>query len=367
MILEWLELQSYRSYDSLEWRPEPGLNILIGENGAGKTNILEAISYLSTLKSFRNATDAALVRIGADGAVVRGGFLRDSGQLRVEVKLPADGRRRVLVNAKRPKRLSEVAAAVPLVAFLPDDLDLVKRGPALRREYLDNLGSRLAPTVGADLAEYERVVRQRNRLLREEGRMADPVMLDTLDELVAAIGGRVLANRLELIRRIAPEVRDAYLRIGGAGELAMTYRMGWDDNDDATDTHRAAAQWTETLAAGLLRRRVRDLDQRSTTVGPHRDELGLLLDGRDVRAQASQGEQRSTALALRLASYTVLEDMHNQPPILLLDDVVSELDGTRAQAVIDLLPRGQVFVTTAREDEVPVAGRRWRVEQRKVM
>ena len=366
MILDWLELRSYRSYEAIEWRPDPGLNVLIGANGAGKTNILEAISYLSALKSFRGAPDAALVRSGADMAIIRGGFAHAAGELRVEVELPAAGRRRILVNAKRPKRLVDVAAAVPLVAFLPDDLDLVKRGPALRRDYLDGLGSRLAPTVGADLTEYERVVRQRNRLLREEGGFADPVVLDTLDEQVASIGARVLVNRLELVHRIAPEIQRAHVRIGGSGELRMTYRVGWDDDEDATGTHRAVAEWTTALREALERRRPRDLDQRTTTAGPHRDEPGLRLEDRDVRVQASQGEQRSTALALRLAAYEVLRARHDQAPILLLDDVLSELDGSRAQAVIDLLPRGQVFVTSARDDEVPLAGRRWRVEEGKV-
>lgn len=366
MILDWLELRSYRSYDGIDWRPDAGLNVLIGENGAGKTNILEAISYLSAMKSFRGAPDLALVRTDCDSAIIRGGFAHDAGELRIEVELPTSGRRRVLVNGKRPKRFSDVAASVPLVAFLPDDLDLVKRGPALRREYLDNLGSRLAPTVGADLGEYERVVRQRNRLLREEGSHADPVVLETLDDQVAVIGGRVLVNRLELIHRITPEIQRAYRQIGGSGALQMSYRIGWDDDEDATTTHRSVAEWAAALREALTRRRGRDLDQRTTTAGPHRDEPGLRLEGRDVRVQASQGEQRSSALALRLASYTVLEARHDQAPILLLDDVLSELDGTRAQAVIDLLPRGQVFVTSAREDEVPVAGRRWRVEEGKV-
>lgn len=366
MILDWLDLQHFRSYDALTWSPDPGLNVLIGPNGAGKTNVLEAIAYLSALKSFRGAPDSALLRSGSAAAVMRGGFMRASGELRVEIELPATARRRVLVNAKRPKRFSDVASEVPLVAFLPDDLDMVKRGPALRREYLDDLGSRLAPTIGADLVEYERVVRQRNRLLREQGHDADRVVLDTMDDLVAGVGGRVLVNRLQIVDRIGPRIDEAYRRIGGSGDLAMTYRIGWDDVDDATDVHRSVEEWREALHGALVRRRGRDLDQRTTTAGPHRDEPGLALGGRDVRTQASQGEQRSAALSLRLAAYAVLEQRHDQPPILLLDDVLSELDGSRANAVIDLLPRGQVFVTSAREDEVPVAGRRWRVGEGKV-
>ncbi len=347
----------------MTWHPDEGLNVLVGRNGAGKTNVLEAIAYLSALKSFRGAPDTALVMTSATAAVVRGGFRHASGELRVEVELPAAGRRRVLVNGKRPKRFSDVAASVPLVAFLPDDLDLVKRGPAGRRDLLDDLGSRLAPTVGADLSEYERVVRQRNRLLREESPAVDPVVLATLDDQVATIGGRVLVNRLQLIHSMTPALQASYERIGGAGRLEVVYRIGWDDDEDATSTHRSVDEWSAALAAALQRRRMRDLDQRSTTAGPHRDEPGLRLDGRDVRVQASQGEQRSAALSLRLASYALLEQRHDHPPLLLLDDVLSELDGVRAEAVIELLPRGQVFVTSAREDEVPLAGRRWRVAE----
>ena len=363
MILSWLELQSYRSYEAITWHPDAGLNVLIGRNGAGKTNILESIAYLSSLKSFRGAPDAALVMAGEDAAVVRGGFLHAAGELRVEVELPAAGRRRVLVNGKRPQRFSDVAATVPLVAFLPDDLDLVKRGPAGRRDFLDDLGSRLAPTVGADLTEYERVVRQRNRLLREEGPGADPVVLSTLDDQVASIGARVLVNRLQLIHTLAPLLQSSYERIGGSGMLEVAYRIGWDDDEDATTTHRSVDEWGTALVEALRRRRVRDMEQRTTTAGPHRDDPGLRLEGRDVRVQASQGEQRSVALSMRLASYATLERRHDQPPLLLLDDVLSELDGGRAEAVIELLPRGQVFVTSAREDEVPLAGRRWRVER----
>jgi DNA replication and repair protein RecF len=363
VILAWLELQSYRSYEAITWHPDAGLNVLIGRNGAGKTNILEAIAYLSSLKSFRSAPDSALVMAGAETAVVRGGFRHAAGELRVEVELPASGRRRVLLNGKRPQRFSDVAATVPLVAFLPDDLDLVKRGPAGRRDFLDDLGARLAPTVGADLAEYERVVRQRNRLLREEGQAADPVVLSTLDEQVARIGGRVLVNRLQLIHTIAPALQSSYQRIGGSGTLEVRYRIGWDDDEDATKTHRSVEEWSQVLTDALRRRRVRDMDQRTTTAGPHRDDPGLRLDGRDVRVQASQGEQRSAALSMRLASYATLEQRHDRAPLLLLDDVLSELDGGRGEAVMELLPRGQVFVTSAREDEVPLAGRRWQVDR----
>lgn len=365
MHLGWLELRDFRSYRELEFRPDPGINVLVGRNGAGKTNVLEAIGYLSALRSFRGAPDAALIRSGQPAAVVRGGFDRPSGEARVEVEIPEGSRRRVLFNAKRPKRFADVGAELTLVAFLPDDLDLVKRGPGGRRDYLDDLIARLHPSAAADLVDYEKALRQRNSLLRNDGRLADPLTLEVWDERLAVSGSRVLTHRLSLIDRIAPILADAYRTVGGVETLSVTYQTTWTAPIDAT-TSRDPLEHVDSLRNALLERRTRDLDQRTTTVGPHRDDPGLRVDERDARSRASQGEQRSSALALRIAAYRVLEARHDRAPILLLDDVFSELDPDRAAGVLDLLPQGQVFVTTAREDEVPVEGRRWQVKDGEV-
>ncbi len=355
MHLSWLELRDFRSYERLDFAPDPGLNVLIGDNGSGKTNVLEAIGYLSRLGSFRGAPDAALVRGEAAAAVLRGGVARESGELRVEVELLVAGRRRILVNGKRPRRNSDVAVEVPLVAFLPDDLDMVKRGPGLRRDYLDEVAGHVSPAAGADRAEYEKIVRQRNRLLRDEGPNADPVILAVWDERLAEVGGRLVAARIGTLQRLEPHLRAGYGAVAGrnAEQLSCSYEAWWLRGGDPAGS----------LLAALAERRRRDLDQRTTTVGPHRDDVGLHLARRPTRTHASQGEQRSVALALRIAAFSLLEERHGRPPILLLDDVFSELDVHRSAGVIDLLPRGQVFVTSAREDEVPMAGRRWRVEE----
>lgn len=366
MHLSWLELDKFRSYDRIRFEPDPGVNVLIGRNGAGKTNILEAVGYLSMQKSFRRTPDAALVKAGEDSAVIRGGFEDTAGLFDIAVEIPLSGRRQVLVNGKRPTRLSDVATTAPIVAFLPDDLDLVKRGPTLRREYLDDLGAQLVPTVGADQREYEKALRQRNTLLRQDGRNADKMTLDVWDVRVAEAGGRVLANRIHLLGRLCDRLTDAYRTVGGAPEetLLPVYGSSWVDVGEIED---AMDPSFETYASALLKaleeRRSRDMEMRSTSAGPHRDDPGFRLDGRDVRVQASQGEQRSVALSLRIAAYQLLDQRHGRPPILLLDDVFSELDPGRADGVTELLPLGQVFVTSARDDEVPEMGRRWRVAE----
>jgi DNA replication and repair protein RecF len=366
MHLSWLELDRFRSYDRLRFEPDPGINVLIGRNGAGKTNILEAVGYLSMQKSFRRTPDAALVKAGEDSAVLRGGFDDTAGMFDIAVEIPLTGRRQVLVNGKRPSRLSDVATTAPIVAFLPDDLDLVKRGPTLRREYLDDLGAQLVPTVGADQREYEKALRQRNTLLRQDGRNADKMTLDVWDVRVAETGGRVLANRIRLLGRLCDRLTAAYRTVGGApGEtLLPSYGSSWVDVGEIEDGMDPDFEsYASALLKALEERRTRDMEMRSTSAGPHRDDPGFGLDGRDVRVQASQGEQRSVALSLRIAAYQLLDQRHGRPPILLLDDVFSELDPGRADGVTELLPLGQVFVTSARDDEVPEMGKRWRVAE----
>ena len=364
MHLAWLELSQFRSYENLRFEPDPGINVLIGRNGTGKTNVLEAIGYLSMQKSFRRTPDLALIRAGMERAVVRGGFNDGDSSIDIAVEIPTAGRRQVLVNGKRPGRLSDVAITAPVVAFLPDDLDVVKRGPALRREYLDDLGAQLLPTVGADQREFEKTLRQRNSLLRQEGRNADPMSLDVWDVRLAEAGGRVLANRLRLLGRVTDRLTDAYRTVGGENDetLVPTYAASWVDVGDVTgDLDPGFEPFASALLAALEERRGRDMETRSTSAGPHRDDPSFRLDGRDVRVQASQGEQRSVALSLRVVAYQLLKERHGRPPILLLDDVFSELDPGRADGVTELLPEGQVFVTSARDDEVPEMGRRWRV------
>ena len=206
MLLAWLQLRAFRCHEVLEFTPGPGVNVLVGGNGAGKSSVLEAIGYLATLASFRRAPEAALVRLGAEAAVLRGEFVGDGGKVRVEVEIPRQGRQRVQIDGKRASGRAELAARVALVAFLPDDLDLIKRGPAYRREFVDDLAVQLRPTSGADQQDFDRGLRQRNALLRREGRRADTATLEVWDERLVSLGAAVVQRRLEALSAAAPGI-----------------------------------------------------------------------------------------------------------------------------------------------------------------
>ena len=365
MLLNWLQLRDFRCHEQLEWSPGPGVNVLVGGNGAGKSSVLEAIGYLATLASFRRAPEASLVRVGAATTVLRGEFAGEAGKVRVEVEVPQQGRHRVQVDGKRAAGRGEVAAHVALVAFLPDDLDLIKRGPAYRREFVDDLAVQLWPAAAADQQDCERALRQRNALLRREGRRADPVTLEVWDERLAALGGVVVQRRLEALAAVSGGVDSVCRSLGGGGgEFAWQY-LGAGIGEVAPGED--PAELVERLARAAAAAREEDLERRTTTVGPHRDEVVLLAGGRDLRTRASQGEQRTVALALRLAAFDLLGERRRSAPVLVLDDVFSELDGDRRARLVERLPRGQVFVSTAHGEDVPAGGLRWVVEPGKVI
>lgn len=358
MRLQWVSLSEFRSHRSLRFEPDPGVNVLVGPNGSGKTSLLEAIGYLVTLRSFRGAPDASLVTVGSDACVVRGGFAGERREVVVEVEIPQQGRRRVRVGGKAVRSRADIAEGVALVAFLPDDLDLVKRGPSQRRDFIDDACVQLWPTAAVEQRDFERSLRQRNALLRNEGRYASDASLDALDELVASHAALVLARRLAAMALLGDAVGGIYRELGDAADdLSWTY--------ESSGPPVVVGATGDDLAAAMLERlraaRGRDKDRRTTTVGPHRDDLVLMVGDRDARTRASQGEQRSVALALRVALYRALAERRQEPPILLLDDVFSELDPDRSDRLVRQLPGGQVFVTSARAEEVPLVGRRWSV------
>jgi DNA replication and repair protein RecF len=228
----------------------------------------------------------------------------------------------------------------------------------LRRDYLDDLAAQLKPQAVADQAEYAKALRQRNALLRQYGRDVDVTTLSVWDERLAESGARLMTTRRRVMEDLDPHLGETYRLVGGSGNLTWSYRARWVNDSGASE-----ASLAESLLDALTTRHQRDMETRTTGSGPHRDDPALVLDGRDARTRASQGEQRTTALALRIGAHRLISSLTATAPVLLLDDVFSELDVGRARRVIDLLAGGQVLVTSARDDDVPLPGRRWRVEK----
>lgn len=332
-----LWLTDFRNYTSADVAlPAEGLTVVVGGNGEGKTNLLEAIGYLATLHSFRGAPTEALIRSGATSAVVRAEGDRDGRRLLVEAEIAAAGRSRALVNQQPLRRTRDLLGAFRVTVFAPDDLDLIKGGPGSRRTYLDELLVALQPRHAELQADVERILRQRTALLKQAGgRLSGEIIttLDVWDERLADKGAALAAAREALIVDIEPELTKAYDQVAhSAAATSATYVRSWADG---------------SLAAALAAARDTDVRRCVTTVGPHRDELQLTVNGLPARTHASQGEQRSLALALRLAGHAVVSEAIGSPPTLLLDDVFSELDPARSEALLAHLPVGQALLSTA--------------------
>jgi DNA replication and repair protein RecF len=358
MKVDWVALRHFRSYDDLDWEPDPGVNLLLGANGAGKTNLLEAIAYLSTLRSFRSVADSGLVGDGSETAVVRAAVSSGERERLIEVEVPRSGPRRTQLDKSRLQKTADLLGVLRVIAFLPEDLDLVKRGPAYRRDLLDAVAVQLWAAAHHDQAELDRAIRQRNAFLKSG--LRDDTTLSVWDARLAQSGGRVMSRRARVIETLSPNLETAYRDIAGEPEkAAIGYVASWGGEVTQEAT---AAEFTTSIQEALERSRRADYERRLTTVGPHRDEPVLLLDGFDTRTHGSQGEQRTMALALKLAAHRAVADVTGESPVLLLDDVFSELDPERSAALAKTLPPDtQTMITSARPEDVPVDGAVWRV------
>lgn len=359
MEFSWLELNDFRSYRELRIEPDPGVNVFVGLNGAGKTNLLEAAAYLTSLRSFRRVPDEVLINDGAEAGVVRGEIRHSASTSLIEVEIPRSGRRRVRVNGQRPARFTDLLGHVRGVTFLPDDLDIVKRGPAYRRDFLDAVAVQLWPGAHPDQQEYERALRQRNTLLRQAGREVDEATLAVWDQRLSQAAGKLMLRRSAAAGALREGIVTTYEKLATtATPVELHYASRWGGSLESGTADAAASVLVEALR---LSRRA-DTERRVTTMGPHRDEPWFAVDGRDARTRASQGEQRTLALSLRLASHRAISEAAGEESLLLLDDVFSELDMERANALAAMLPEAQTFITTARKEEVPVHGRTFVVQ-----
>jgi DNA replication and repair protein RecF len=331
-----LWLTDFRSYTSAELDLAPGLTAVVGANGEGKTNLLEALAWLATLSSFRSAPTEALVRRGAPFAIVRALAERDGRELLIEAQLQPNGRNRVLVNRQPLRRARDLLGSLQVTVFTPDDLEIVKDGPGERRRFLDDALVALHPRNDGLRADVDKVLRQRNALLRQAaGRLDEGAAftLDVWDERLSDSGEALAAARADLLERMRPVLAATYDTLA---------------REPAEVTARYDAPWRDTgLAAALRAARAADVRRGVSTVGPHRDDIVFTIEGAPARTYASQGEQRTLALALRLAVHDVVTDTSGSPPVLLLDDVFSELDPDRGAALLAHLPAGQTLLTTA--------------------
>ncbi|HUR18476.1 MAG TPA: DNA replication/repair protein RecF [Acidimicrobiales bacterium] len=336
MELHRLWLTDFRNYERVDLQVSPGgLTVIEGDNGSGKTSLLEGVAYLATLTSFRGSPREALVHRGAPSATVRAEASCDGRPVLLEAEVRVVGQDRVQVNRQPLRRVRDLLGTIRVTVFSPDDLGLVKGGPGGRRRYLDDALVSLHPRNDAICSEVDRVLRQRAALLKQAGgRLTSEVecTLDVWDQKLASAGEALSDARAALVAELEPEVVKAYDQVAGTSAV--------------TSVHYARS-WEGSLADALAGVRQHDVRRGANTVGPQRDDLDLQLNGLPTRTHASQGEQRSLALALRLATHGVIRSSVGAPPLLLLDDVFSELDEDRSTALIAHLPPGQALLTTA--------------------
>ncbi|MBQ8554658.1 MAG: DNA replication/repair protein RecF [Clostridia bacterium] len=348
MLIESLKLRDFRNYGELEMSPHPGINILFGQNGSGKTNLLEAVHYCALGRSHRTSQDREVVRKGAEMAAV-GVQLRKNGvRTDVQVKLtPGEIRKKaIFVDRKRASRLSELMGHVQCVIFSPEDLMLVKEGPSIRRRYLDMMLSQLSTSYFTALQQYQKALDQRNAMLREakKGQRLDHVMLDAFEEAMAIPCGTIIPLRRRMVQHTAFVAGEKYESISGRPHevFSMTYDCCMADTEDIVSFAKDA--WKKS--------RQEDVLKGSTSFGVHREDIALTLNEREMKVFASQGQIRTAALSMKLAQLEVFRGETGEAPILLLDDVMSELDMTRRTHLLEEIHGVQTFITCTDESDL---------------
>ena len=362
MWISSLQLENFRNYRQLSVSFEPGINLLIGENGAGKTNLVEACVYLSTLESHRVSGYTAL--IGSEGASSQLSLkAKNNGrEISVAAELNKDKPNRYFLNSHQVKRTSDLVGVSKVVVFAPEDLDLVRRDPQDRRKFLDESMIQLKPRLAGVKADYERVLKQKAALLKSARQVPSPDLttLDIWDDQLVALGTEIIYHRQELISKIFPLLQDFYHQLSGQPEtlelLLKTSVAGGEEEDE----FQSLSSWDkqeiqDAFYQRLAELRPKELERGVSLVGPHRDELTILKSGLLARNHASQGEAWSLALGLKLAMAQLLRsDSQSGDPVLILDDVFAVLDAGRRQRLVEfVINNEQVLITSADLEAVP--------------
>ena len=346
MQITELTLRSYRSYETLHLAFDPGVQIFLGANAQGKTNIIEALYYAAFGRSHRTSSDAELIRVGADGAHIGLSFRRHDvpGELSFTF---ARGARRRITYAGESLRQRDLVGILPMVLFSPEDLFLVKGAPALRRRYLDAELSQASPAYYGELLRYTRILKQRNAVLKDiRERLAAPDDLPPWDAQLAKSAAYIVTRRIAAVAQLGALSARVQAVLAAGEELALAYEISGAGAEDFAedDMTEALHVWYNKM---LCEGRARDIARAATGVGPHLDDLVLRVGGMSLRSYGSQGQQRTGALALKLAELFYLQENIGEAPILLLDDVMSELDADRRRALLDFIRHEhiQTFIT----------------------
>lgn len=340
MIIESLELKNYRNYDELHMQFSPGTNILYGNNAQGKTNILEALYVCCTTKSHRSSKDKEMIRFHEEESHIKLTVRKRDVPYRIDMHLKKNKAKGVAINGIPIRKVSELFGIVNVVFFSPEDLNLIKNGPAERRKFIDLELCQLNKLYVHALVSYNRTLMQRNKLLKDLPFHPEyEETLDVWDMQLVQYGNEVIRYRMEFVDQLNEMLRDIHFKLSGAKEeLCMVY----DPN-----------VLLDHFQTELKKSRAQDMKQRTTLVGPHRDDIGFFLGDIDIRKFGSQGQQRTAALSLKLAEIELVKKLVNDYPILLLDDVLSELDGDRQNHLLSAIDHIQTMITcTGLEDFV---------------
>ena len=348
MRIQALQLRNFRNYTALAMEPDEGLCVLTGENAAGKTNVLESI-FLSALgRSHRTMRDAELIRSGAESGSIKLTLDTRGGTRTIECRLIANERKRLTIDGAPLARSGELLGCLNVVMFAPEDLILVKGGPAERRRFLDMEISQLKPAYYYTLQRYNAALKQRNALLKDPDAVYDG-MIEPWDEQLSRLGAAITVERAAFLQELSAIAADLHLQLSDHRETLL---LAYQPNLPDADAEQLARAMRERLAENLER----DLYRGFTSVGPHRDDVLMMLDGTDVRVYGSQGQQRTTVLSLKLSEIEIVKKLRGEAPVLLLDDVFSELDRRRQQMLLATVQGCQTFLTCTHLEELTAAG-----------
>ncbi len=350
MYLKGLKLKNFRNYASASLTFSPEINVLLGQNAQGKTNLLEAIYVLATARSHRTANDRELIRFDHDNAEIIGRVHRRTGELPLELELGKQGKT-ARINHLEQAKLSQYIGQLNVILFAPEDLSLVKGSPSGRRRFIDMEFGQIAPRYLHDLTRYREVLKQRNRYLKllSVHKTTDKVYLDVLSEQLASLGGSIIAQRVKFLRELEKYAYKLHFSITqGQETLSFEY-----DSKLKDVTGKTESELQQQMYQQLKGQSEKEIFQGTTLIGPHRDDVKFLINGKNVQTFGSQGQQRTTALSVKLAEIDVMKEQTGEYPLLLLDDVLSELDGQRQTHLLKTIQKKvQTFLTAPAMNDV---------------